>query len=663
MAYNKVSNKNQDKDIKYLNKDFNSYKNQLIEFAEVYFPNNFNDFSEGNPGMMFLEMAAYVGDILSFYTDTQLRESFLTLAQEKENLYNLAYAMGYKPKVTSAASTNLEIFQLVPSIEIDGSFEPDYNYALKIDENSSFKSTEGPIFYINNQVNFSISSSFTPTNVSVYQYNEANQPEYYLLKKSTQAISGERKTQTFTIGSAEQFKTLTLFDSNIISIESVIDSEGNNWSEVPYLAQDTIFEEIENTGANDPELNQYNNQTPYLLKLKRSSRRFISRFKTNNQLEIQFGAGTSDKADEEIIPNPDNIGLGIKDGRSSLDQAYDPSNFLYTKAYGQVPANTVLTITYLVGGGLGANVSSNTITKVETLFSSNKPNLSTPMLKFIQSSVASTNKEAAKGGGAGDSVEDIRLNTMANFSAQQRTVTKEDYLIRTLSLPPKLGRVAKAYIIQDDQSSPLLTSPERIPNPLALNLYTLGYNSSKHLTTLNEATKTNLATYLEQYRMLTDAINIKDAFIINFKLDFEIITLKTYNNQEVILRCIAELKNYFNIDKWQVNQPIITSEIYNLISNTLGVQSVESVSFSNLNGISNGYSQYKYDFGTATRGGVIYPSLDPSIFEIKYPNTDINGRVTTHGNSSSNTGTSNGGSSTTSTGGSSGGSGGSGGGY
>ncbi len=630
MAYNKVSNKTQDKDVKYLNKDFNSFKNQLMEFAEVYFPNNFNDFSEGNPGMMFLEMAAYVGDVLSFYTDTQLRESFLTLAQEKENLYNLAYAMGYKPKATSAASTDLEIFQLVPSKKINGSFEPDYDYALKVNENSTFKSTEGPIFYINNQVDFSFSSSFSPTNVSIYQYNDANQPEYYLLKKSTKAISGEIKTQTFTIGAPEQFKTLTLFNNNIISIESVIDSEENEYYEVPYLAQDTIFEEIENTGANDPELKQYNQQTPYLLKLKRSSRRFISRFKTNNQLEIQFGAGISDKADEEIIPNPDNIGLGIKDGRSSLNQAYDPSNFLYTRTYGQVPANTTLTVTYLVGGGLGANVNSNTITQVETLFSSNKPKLDTSMLKFIKSSVASTNKEAAKGGGEGDSIEDIRLNTMANFSAQQRAVTKEDYLIRTLSLPPKLGRIAKAYIIQDDQSSPLLTEPERIPNPLALNLYTLGYNSSKHLTTLNQATKTNLATYLEQYRMLTDAINIKDAFVINFGLDFEITAFKSYNNQEVILQCITELKNYFNIDKWQVNQPIIISEITNLIAGVRGVQTVEKVELENKNGLSLGYSQYKYDFMGATRKGVIYPSLDPSIFELKYPNTDIKGRVTTY---------------------------------
>tara|TARA_R110000796_G_scaffold20288_4_gene60533 strand:+ start:397 stop:2289 length:1893 start_codon:yes stop_codon:yes gene_type:complete len=630
MAYNKVSNKTQDKDVKYLSKDYNSFKNQLIEFTQTYFPENFNDFSEGNPGMMFLEMAAYVGDVLSFYTDTQLRESFLNLAQDKENLYNLAYTLGYKPSVTNAANATLDITQLVPS-KINGSiYQPDYDYGLTINENSTFSSTEGPSFYITNDVRFNFSSSFDPTEISIYQYDSSNNPQYFLLKKSVNAISAEIKTQTFTIGDVEKFKTLTLFDTNIISIESIVDSDGNVYSEVPYLAQDTIFEPIENTAANDPDLQSYNQQTPYLLKLKKVPRRFITRVKPNNQLEIQFGAGTSDKSDEQIIPNPDNIGLGIKDGRSKLDTAYDPSNFLYTKAYGQVPSNTTLTVTYLTGGGIDSNVNSNTITEKGTLSITSNPNINPSMLNFVKSSILSTNVQAAKGGGAGDSIEDIRLNTAAHFSAQQRTVTKNDYIIRTLSMPPKFGRVAKAYITQDDQISPLTTEPNRIPNPLALNLYTLGYDSNKYVTTLNTATKTNLATYLEQYRMLTDAINIKDAFVINFALDFEITVFKNYNNQRVLLDCVSEIQDYFNIDKWQINQPIIISEVKNLIGGVEGVQTVENITFTNKSGIFLGYSQYKYGFNKATKNDVIYPSMDPSIFELKYPNTDIKGRVTTY---------------------------------
>jgi hypothetical protein len=630
MAYSKTSNKTQDKDVKYLNKDFNSYKNQLIEFTQTYFPEKFNDFSEGNPGMMFLEMASYVGDVLSFYTDTQLRESFLTLAQDRENLYNLAYTLGYKPKITNASNTTLDITQLVPSINNGGTYNPDYSYGITINENSTFNSTEGPSFYIDRDVRFDFSSSFDPTEVSVYQYDSSNNPEYYLLKKSVNAISAEIKNQTFTIGAPEKFKTLTLFDSDIISIESIIDSDGNEYTEVPYLAQDTIFEAIENTAANDPDLNGFNQQTPYLLKLKKVPRRFISRVKPDNKIEIQFGAGTSDKADEQIIPNPDNIGLGIKDGRSKLDVAYDPSNFLYTKAYGQVPSNTTLTVTYLVGGGLDSNVNSNTITTNGTLSITNNPNLNPSMLNFVKSTIQPSNPEAAKGGGAGDSIEDVRLNTAANFSAQQRTVTKDDYIIRTLSMPSKFGRIAKAYITQDDQISPLTTEPNRIPNPLALNLYTLGYNADKQLSTLNTATKTNLSTYLEQYRMLTDAINIKDAFVINFGIDFEITVFKNFNNQKVLLECISELQNYFSIDKWQINQPIIISDVKNLIGGIKGVQTVEDIKFINKSGLFLGYSQYKYSFQKATRKEVIYPSMDPSIFELKYPNTDIKGRVTTY---------------------------------
>tara|TARA_R110001599_G_scaffold219742_2_gene418050 strand:+ start:769 stop:2661 length:1893 start_codon:yes stop_codon:yes gene_type:complete len=630
MAYSKVSNKTQDKDVKYLSKDFNSFKDQLIEFAQIYYPNTYNDFSEGSPGLMFMEMVSYVGDVLSFYTDTQLRESFLSLAQEQENLYNLAYAMGYKPKATTAATTDIDVFQLVPSKVVNDEYIPDYNYALKVNENSTFRSTDGVIFYTSEELNFNFSSSFSPTTVNIYQYDDNQNPQYYLLTKKTNVISGETVTKTFNVGGPEQFLTLELFDNDIISIESMTDSDGNEYHEVPYLAQDTIFEELENTGANDPELMGFNGQTPYLLKVKKVPRRFVTRFKTDNTLELQFGAGTSDKADEDIIPNPDNIGLGIKDGRSKLNEAYDPSNFLFTKAYGQVPTNTTLTVTYIKGGGLRANVPSNTITEIENISVIANTGLNQGLLDFVRSSITVANPEAAVGGGAGDSVEEIRMNAMANFSTQQRTVTKEDYLIRTLSLPAKFGRIAKAYITQDDQISPLTTEPNRIPNPLALNLYTLGYDNNKNLTTLNTATKQNLSTYLEQFRMLTDAINVKDAFVINFAVEFEITAFKTYNNQEVILNCITELQDYFNIDKWQVNQPIIISEIMNLLGGTLGVQTVENVELTNKSGESAGYSQYKYDFVSATRKGVIYPSLDPSIFELKFPNADIRGRVTTY---------------------------------
>ena len=635
MAYSKIKNKFSSKDIKYISKDFGSFKNQLMEFSETYFPQNFNDFSEGNPGMMFMEMAAYVGDVLSFYADTQLQESFLSLAQDRISIYNLAHAMGYRPKTSAAASATLDVSHLVPSkLDSNGSYVPDTDYALNVLAKSTFISHEGPTFYLAEDVNFQSTASLGNTinaySESIYQYDSLGNPEYYLLKKSARAISGEVKTQNFTVGSATKFQTLTLFDTNVLSIESIIDSDGNEYYEVPYLAQDTVFEAVSNIAAEDPELHQYSNETPYLMKLREVPRRFISRVKHNKQIEIQFGAGTSTVSDEEIIPNPDNIGLGIKDGRSKLDQAIDPSNFLHTKAYGKAPSNTTLTVRYLVGGGLQSNVSSNTITKKGTIYQGYKPNLQPGMRNFVISTIAANNPKAATGGGAGDTVEDVRLNTIANFSSQKRTVTREDYIVRALSMPARFGGVAKAYVVQDDQISPLTSEPGRIPNPLALNLYTLGYDNLGKLTTLNPATKQNLATYLEQHRVLTDAINIKDAFVINLGLEFKITTFQNVNNNGVLLNCITELQHYFNITKWQINQPIIINDIANVIGAVSGVQTVDDIEFSNKTGESNGYSKYSYSLKAATRNGIIYPSMDPTIFEIKYPNADIKGSVTTY---------------------------------
>ena len=630
MAYSNTSNTPQ-KDIKYLNRDFNSLRNQLIEYAQTYYPQSFNDFSDGSPGMMFLEMAAYVGDVLSYYTDTQLQETFLLLAQEKKNLYNLAYSLGYRPQVTKASSTNLEIFQLLPAKDSTSNYKPDYSYALTMGEGSSFSSTQGGINFITEQlIDFSISGSSSPTETSVYQIDGNGNPLYYLLKKTTKVISAVRKTTTFNISSPERFLKLNLTDTNIIGIEKIEDSDGNEYSEVDYLAQDTVFDEQTNTYNNDSTLYSDRQFTPYLMKIKTVPRRFVSRFTSETNCEIQFGAGTLTSPDEEIIPNPNNIGLGLSDGRSGLDRAYDPSNFLFTGTYGIVPANTTLTVTYLVGGGVTSNVASETITKPETVFSSTKPNLNSNIRSFIISSIASNNPQAATGGGDAESIEEIRFNAMANFASQKRTVTKDDYLLRALSMPSRFGNIAKVYLEQDDQINPLTTENKtRIANPLALNMYTLGYDINKNLSELTNATKTNLSTYLEQFRMLTDAINIKDAFVINISIDFKVRVSPGFNNQEILLGCLQSLQSFFNIDKWQIGQPIIKSEIISTLLGVKGVQSVQDIKYNNKSGESLGYSKYKYDLQAATINDIIYPSLDPCIFEVKYPNVDIKGQIVT----------------------------------
>ena len=635
MAYSKVNNTSgtNKKDIKYLNKNYNQFKEDLTNFTKNYFPNSFNDFSESNPGMIFLELASYVGDVLSFYTDTQIQETFIESAQEKANLLALAYNLGYKPVVSTPSSTNLDLYITVPSTGTPN-YLPDYSYAITVLKNSTFSTSGGtsPVnFLLTEDVDFKTRSSLDPTEVSIYKYDGTGpdvdgdgNPQNYLLKKSARVISAELKSTTFSLGEPEKFLTLEIPDNNIIGIESVIDSDGNIYNEVPYLAQETIYEEVENVEQNNPNLFSDRGNTPYLLRLKRVPKRFVTRFTSNNILQLQFGSGISSGIDEEIIPNPDNIGQGIKFNSSNLDKAFDPSNFLFTKAYGEVPSNTVLTVNYLVGGGITSNIESNVITKLTgvKLFRNNPTN---SIQTSVADSLAVNNPLPAGGGSTGDTIEDIRQNSIAASAAQLRTVSKEDYVIRTLSMPPKFGKISKAYIIKDDQIS--VESSARISNPNGLNLYVLATDNNNNLIPLNAAARQNLITYLEQYRMLTDSINIKDGFIINVGVEFDIVTFKNYNNDQVLLRCITALKDYFNISNWQLNQPIVLSEIFNVIGAIEGVQNVEDVRLTNKSGTALGYSQYSYDFDSALINNILYPSVDISIFEVKYPDQDIIGRI------------------------------------
>jgi hypothetical protein len=626
------------KDIKYINKDFTSLKQALIDFSKSYFPEVYNDFTEASPGNMFIEMAAYVGDVLSFYIDKQTQENFLLFARDRQNLMSLAYALGYRPKVTSTSIVTLDVYQQVPSIVSQSISNPDYNYCLTIPKESKIKTsaTTDTLFVTEDLVDFSFSSSADPTEISVYQIDEnTNLPEYYLFKKKVKAIAGEIKTAVYSFGEPVKFNSITLPDDNVIEIMDVTDSDGNKWFEVPYLAQSTIFREVKNNELNDPYLAQYSDTAPYLLKLRKVSRRFVTRFSENDKMYLEFGSGISSDPDEEIIPNTDNVGIGIIDSISKMNTSYDPSNFLYTKDYGLAPSNTTLTIRYLVGGGVETNVDSNTITQIYELNASpitlNPSVLNQNLLNYIISSVGFNNESPASGGGSGDSNEDIRLKTMANFPTQLRNVTKEDHMIRALSMPSKFGTIAKVYVTQDmafntlDNISDFISS-----NPLVLSMYILSYDASKKLVNTSRAVKENLKNYVNQHKIMTDAVEIKNAYYINIGVNFDIVVLPAYNNREILSQCIDIFKDYFDIDKWQINQPIVLSELYNIIScNVKGVQSISKIEIVNKYGVDKGYSPYGYDINGATKNNVIYPSLDPSIFEVRYPDSDIYGRVIT----------------------------------
>ena len=608
----------QERDIKYVNKTFTDFRQQLIDYTKNYFPDSYNDFSPTSPGMMFMEMAAYVGDVLSFYQDIQLQETYLQYAQEPGNLYTLAYMMGYRPKITSAATVDLDVYQRVPVKTVDNQNIPDYDYALVLNENIELQSTTGtPVKFITQQkVNFGFSSSYDPTEVTVYATAGGTVTEF-LLKKKTKAISAEVKTTTVSIATLERFKTVTITDENIIGVLSISDGT-NTWYEVPYLAQDTIFSEVPNTGADK-------GVSPYILQLQKVPRRFVTRFTSTGALQVQFGAGTTGTSDTVITPDPTNVGLGdTATGVSMIDKAFDPSNFMFTGAYGLAPVGT-LTIQYLVGGGVAANVPSDTIT---TVLNNQNPSYYGPggSGTTYLNSLAFNNPEPATGGKDGDSVDEIRQNSLKTFNEQLRTVTREDYIVRALSLPSRFGSIAKVYVTQDQLTSTKSATDSIIDsNPLSLSMYTLGYDSNKKLTVSGNTLKSNLTTYLGQYRMLTDAVNIKDAFIVNIGIKYDIIVLPSASAREVLLKCTETLKEYFTVEKWSINQSINISKLYTLLDRVKGVQTVQKIEIVNKTG--GVYSQYAYDIPGATRNNILYPSYDPCIFEIKYPDSDIEGRV------------------------------------
>ena len=621
------------KDINYLGKDFNQFRDNLMTFAKMYFKNVYNDFSENDPGMLFIELAAYVGDVLSFYLDYNLRENLLNYAKERANILDLAQAFGYKPKPAYPARAKLDVFQLVPSTLISGQAQPNWDYALHIQPNMIIASSEDAtaVFRTLESINFASNTEQDPVDITIYEIDpNTTLPTYYLLKKTAYIEAGTQKTYTYSFGNYQQYPTITLPDTNIISIDSVIDAEGNTWYEVPYLAQDFVYIEIPNNNIVSPELAAYRIQTPYLLKIRKTSKRFITRYLTDNRLQMRFGPGYNVQPDEILTPNPDNVGQPYSLGTNKLNMTWDPANFIYTKAYGQSPANTTLTIKYTVGGGIRSNVPADVLTQITSVSYYQSPSiLDQNVLANIKQSVACTNPVRAAGGRGEEDVEEIRDNAMAFFASQDRAVSKEDYLTKVYSMPPRYGSISKAFIVQDEQLN-FYEYASRVANPLALNLYTLTYNNQKQLIQANDAIKENLKVYLNKYRMLTDSVNIKDAFIINFSIVFKITVLPDYVAQEVLLRAIDTLKKFFNIDNWQINQPIVKDDVIRTLAGVQGVQSIIELSFYNMFDSSQGYIPNIYNFETATRNGIIYPSLDPSIFEIRFPDKDIIGKVTTY---------------------------------
>ena len=680
-----------DTNINYINKDFRSLKNTLIEYAKTYFPNTYKDFNETSPGMMLIEMAAYVGDVQSFYIDQQYREMMLPLAEERKNVINIAKMLGYRTKPIIPAYVDITVKQTVDVISGNTPL-PDYSQAVIIDKGMRITSTidSDIIFETLDVVDFTTSGSadIAPEDTAT---DENNLTSEYTLTRQIRAISGETKTKTFIVESPSKFLTLTLPETNVIEIINVVDSNNNKWYEVDYLAQDKVPIETHFTDDSDrstayskiqSDTTTISVSAPYTLEFIKTNKRFIIDVNENDTTSLIFGNGVmrSGQTQESLFLQTRQIGINIPGSNQNLVASLDPLLGDEYSLLGEAPAHTTLTVTYRIGGGINSNVPVGDLTTINVISSLN--NKST-------SNVTVTNDNPARGGSNQETVNEIRHRASAFFTTQNRCVTKQDYEIRCMNMSAKFGNIAKVYVAKSNLFSTLKTKIDLAYNNVIQNsiedgfipvenlttynnilqdilmdikdgelptidIYTLSYNNTKELVeTPTDPIGINLKNYLSQFRLLTDSISLKAGYVINFGIIFDVFAHKHANKQDVKLRCIQKIIDYFNVDKMQFRQPIHISQLEYELMSVDGVRSVNYVCITQgpnwkvsptiaaafdpplwlkiwdpIGGTNQqgswtetgtaGYGYY-FDFESAHDSGIIKPPITPAIFELKNP--------------------------------------------
>jgi len=637
----KSSNLVDKKQVKYLNKDYSEFKKNLVDFAKFYFPDTYQDFSDASPGSIFIDMASYVGDVLSYYTDNSFKESLLAYAEERENIVAIAQGLGFKPRLTSPSFCKVALSALVPA---DSEGNLDTRFLPRIAAGSSFGATtqfDAGTFLTEDICDFGDSNNRT---VQIFSLDGGtNLPSTYIVTKICKVVSATTKTLEYTVGSPTKFLKIAMTEDNIVEVESVVDSEGNTWYEVDNLSQDYRFEDVLKSvrGSTTAPL--------YTIKPVKVNRRFITRLNRNNKIELVFGSGTGDLSD--VYENPDY--------KSVYDQQYlqnmtnvslDTLNFTNSNSFGLAPANTTLTIRYRISNGLRSNVPSGTITKVNNINVLNETRTLSPAdlstFNTMVSSITVINEEAATGGLNSPTTEQLRQSAIGFVNAQGRIVTSQDYEKRILSMPSKYGAIAKAFAMRDSAISDIdkvnnsqgttsgidddVVYVDDDPVNNNINLYMLGYDSDRRLISLNNDVKFNVKKFLKGYRMMTDRINILDAFRVSIGVNYTIVAYKGFNSYEVLARCSDAVAQYFNIDNWNINQPILIDDLLLTIARIEGVQSVTTIDIVNKYQQRDGRDYAPYTYDVSTTGGnrsnnIVYPSVDPCIFELRYPENDIVG--------------------------------------
>lgn len=595
----------------YLNRDFDSLRAQLLEYARTYFPDRISDFSEASVGGMFLDFASFVGDNLSFYLDHQFAELNPSTAVEKQNIERMLRGVGIKIKGVSPAVVTVTFTIEVAAIQSGANFIPKNSQLPQILRGTVLTSQSGVDFELTEDLDFSKTdrSGNLIAGIEVASTTTSNLPNSFYMTMSGLCISGNRKSETFNIGNSfVAFRSITLPKPNVTEIISVKDSDLNEYYEVESLTQDSVFIAMTN-GNIDNDLVKEN------MELAPAPYRYITETGFNNKkTKLIFGSGDANTLDDDIVPDPSEFAVPLYGKRNFSKFSIDPNNLLKTKTLGVSPQNTVLTINYRSGGGLSHNVPSSTIKTLTSLIIKFPNSPTRNGARSVRASLIVNNDSNASGGENAPTLDELKALIPASRNAQSRIVTKEDLLARVYTMPANFGRVFRASV----RSNP--------NNPLATMLFIISRDSNRNLIISPDALKQNLTLYLNEFRMISDAVDILDAQVVDIQVRFSITADPKANKSSVIQKIISKLKSYFQIKNFQIDQVIVTNDIQNIICNTNGVMAVTDLKLYCLNGEYKGrqYSGVNFNIAENTVKGLIIPPMG-GIFQIKYPNFDIIG--------------------------------------
>ena len=601
-----------DRNVSYLHRDFESFRAELIRYSKTHYADQIQDFSESSLAGMFVDMAAYVGDVMSYYLDHQFNELSLETATEDQNVERLIRASGVEISGASPSIVEIEMSIIIDAITDTSTFNkvPDPEMLCKVQIGTIIESTAGIEFELLDEIDFAKKdeNGNYEANKTILTTDSSGNTLKYLFSKRVLCTSSKTATEVFSIPDTfERFKTITLSETDVSEIISVIDSIDDEYHQVKSLTQNTVFKREEN---NLPD----NISVPERIRVIPAPKRFVKvTSRATGKTSLRFGSGNEDIFDEDIIPDPSDHAIALYGDRKTFGNvSIDPNRFLSSSTLGISPRNTTLTVKYRSGGGQSHNIAAGTISDVKTLITKFGSSVSAFKVSKARASIAVNNTSAASGGSNELSLNELRQVAFSASNLQNRIVTKEDLLVRVYSLPNNFGRVFRAGI----RNNPF--------NPFSSHLHVLVKDNNNFLAIASDALKENISTYLSKYRLITDAIDIVDGRIINIGCKATINVSSKFSSENVISDITTTLKEYFNVNNFQIDQPIYDIEIKNLIINTRGVINLESLTITNktVTENSNSYSGTSYDVLKYKDRGVYYP-LPGGIFEMKYPDDDI----------------------------------------